>query len=243
MKTRASERRNPRGLARAAALLLLLASRGAGGEPSGAITGTVDVPERLTGVAAIERQSGARRAGVIDRAAGRFGVTNLPLDLDYDLVLDAGAARLEGVNLRVPHSDYEEEQPLTADDIETIRSKVKTMNAFEDTIEFLAITGNVQHAALLLNKLRTQPFYNTKPGEIVWRLELWHYQKPDEIWLKDQDELFIIFYRERIPLEVYRKKSLTFDPALGGLRPTAGSPVVDVGRVLLPAAEPGIRMR
>ena len=33
----------------------------------------------------------------------------------------------------------------------------------------MTITGNIQHAAVILNKLRTKPFYESKPGEVIWR--------------------------------------------------------------------------
>jgi hypothetical protein len=58
-----------------------------------------------------------------------------------------------------------------------------------------------------------------------------------------QDELFLVLYRERIAKAVYEKKSLTLDPALGGLKPMAGNRVVEVGNVKLPPTKPGIRLR
>jgi len=117
------------------------------------------------------------------------------------------------------------------------------MNRFEDVVEILAVKGNIQHAAVVLNKLRTKPFYDSKPGEVVWRLELWHYERPEETWHKVQDEMFVVMYRERIPRQVYDEKSIVLDPALGGLRPVAEEPKVNLGKVVLPPATPGVRLR
>jgi hypothetical protein len=213
---------------------------------NGSITGTVDRPELVTAVFAKDRTSDEKDKvypGKVDAKTGRFVIDGLPLDASYDCVIDFAGARLEGINLKVPPSDFEEEQALAKEDVEALKKTSLAQNKFEDKIEFLSITGNVQHAAVLLNKLRTKPFYESKPGEVIWRLELWHFEKPDETWVKDQDELFTVFYRQRLQKMDFDKKSLTLDPLLGGHKPTAKKSVVDVGAVKLPSKEPGIRLR
>src|SRR5262249_34691532 len=117
------------------------------------------------------------------------------------------------------------------------------LNQFEDKVEVLTIQGNIQHAAVVVNKLRSTAFINSQPGEVVWRLELWHFEKPDETWVKVQDELFLVLYRERLQKKDFEKKSLTLDGALGGLKVTKEKPTLDVGGVQLPSKEPGIRLR
>ena len=89
---------------------------------------------------------------------------------------------LEGVNLKVPHSDFEEEQPLTKEDVKALTEAAKSLNQFENDVEVMTIIGNIQHAAVLLNKMRTTPFVNQTPGEMIWRLEVWHFEKPEETW-------------------------------------------------------------
>lgn len=212
----------------------------------GSISGTVDRPELVTAVFAKDRTSDEKDKvypGKVDPKTGRFKIDGLPLEASYDCLIDFAGTRLEGINLKVPASDFEEEQALTKEDIEVLKKTSLAQNKFEDKIEFLSITGNVQHAAVLLNKLRTKPFYESKPGEVIWRLELWHFEKPDETWVKDQDELFIVFYRERLQQADFDKKALTLDPLLGGHKPTAKKLAVELGAVKLPAKEPGIRLR
>jgi len=209
----------------------------------GSISGTIDKPQTMVSVAAVNRSTRARFAGKFDRKSGQFTIGNLPLDATYDCVVDFGGARWEGINLRVPRSDYVEEQPLSTEDIATIKAKVRALNKFEDVVDVMAIEGNIQHAAILLNKLRTRPFFGSKPGEVVWRAELWHFERPEETWVKVQDELFIVLYRERMNKSEYDKKAITFDPALGGIELTKKQKHSDLGRVNLPLIKPGIRLR
>lgn len=213
---------------------------------TGAITGIVDNPKLVTTVTAVDRTSGEKDKkyqGKFDAQTGKFTIDGLPLDCIYDVVIDYAGGRLEGVSLKVKRSDYEEEQPMTKEDVEAIKTTAKALEKFCDQIEVMTVTGNIQHAAVLINKLRTTPFYDSKPGQIVWRLELWHFEKPDETWIKSQDELFTVFYRERIQKSEYDKKSLTLEPKLGGLAVTSKLAAVDLGPVKLPGKEPGVRLR
>jgi hypothetical protein len=223
-----------------AAATLLPAARAA---DTGAITGTVDKPAAVAKVTAVDRAADKRYPGLIDAKTGAYTIADLPLGATYDVVIDAGAARLEGVNLKVPHSDYEEEQPLTKDDVKTLTQSAKDLNKFEDNVEVLTITGNIQHAAVLMNKTRTTPFVNSQPGEMIWRLELWHFERPDDTWVKVQDELFVVLYRERLQKTDFAKKSLTLDPALGAVKLTEKRPKADLGKVQLPSNDPGVRLR
>jgi hypothetical protein len=212
---------------------------------TGTITGVIDRPKVVTGVMAVDRSEEKDKhfKGKIDPKTGKFTISGLPLGKTYDLVIDLGPARLEGVNLKVPRSDFEEEQPLTKADRAAITKIAKALNKFENEVDVLVVSGNCQHAAVLLNKRRTTPFYESKPGEMIWRLELWHFQKPEDDWIKDPDELGVIFYRERLQKSAFAKKSLTLDPALGGHTPSEKRKTIDVGKVALPDAKPGIRLR
>jgi hypothetical protein len=210
---------------------------------TGMIVGTVDRPSVLTTVTAIDRANDKKFRGVIDAKTGAFAIADLPLGGRYDCILDVGPVRLEGVNLKVPRSDYEEEQPLTKDDIETIKKTALALNKFENEIEVLAVSGNIQHAAVVLNKKRTTPFYESKPGEMIWRLELWHFEKPDETWIKVQDEFAIVLYRERLQKADFARKALTLDPALGGIKLDRNRKKVELARVVLPSNETGICLR
>jgi hypothetical protein len=225
------------------AALVLVSAMPARGAETGSIRGTVDKPGIVTAVTAIDRATDKKYPGKIDAKTGQFTIADLPLGATYDCILDAGAVRLEGVNLKVPRSDYEEEQPLAKEDIETIKKTALSLNKFENEIEVLTIAGNIQHAAVVLNKKRTTPFYESKPGEMIWRLELWHFEKPDETWIKVQEEFAIVFYRQRLQKADFAKKALTLDPALGGIQLGTKQKNVELGPVAFPPKEPGIRLR
>ncbi|MCL6504294.1 MAG: hypothetical protein K6T86_16560 [Pirellulales bacterium] len=233
------------------ATLLMLPIAGAqaapGGEATaseadgGAIVGRLEGAAGAVSVAAIDRRAGRRYQAVVGEK-GVFRVSGLPANAGYDLIIDYQQARLEGVDLHVPPSDYEEEQPLTDEDRQELRERMQRLNRFEDVLEFLAIEGNIQHAAVLVNKLRTRPFFGSKPGEVVWRAEIWHFERPEDHWLKSSDELFVLLYRERMTRAAYDKQAVTFDPRLGGLRPTDAEPVIDLGTIVLPPPQAGIRL-
>jgi hypothetical protein len=210
----------------------------------GTITGTVDKPSAGTKVSAVNRAEDKRYPGEVDPKTGAFTIKDLPLNATYDLIFEAGDATLEGVNLNVPHSDFEVEQPMTKDDVKAVTEAVKALNQFENNVEVMTVVGNVQHAAVLLNKTRTTPFVNQAPGEMIWRVEVWQFEKPEETWIKDRSgDLFIVLHRERLQKSDFEKKSLTLDPTLGGVVLTEKQANVELGKVVLPSNERGVRLR
>src|SRR5262249_60958886 len=98
---------------RAFACLLLFAPVAAADK--GSITGTIVNPKGVTSVTAVDRgdEKDKTYKGTIDPKTGKFTIPGLPVGRTYDVVIDAGATRLEGVNLTVSPSDFEEEMPLT----------------------------------------------------------------------------------------------------------------------------------
>ncbi len=229
-----------------ASLLFSTTSSFAAEKAIGAITGVLEPADGLTSVTAVNRaidKPDKSYVGLFDARSGKFTIPVLTIDATYDVVIETKDQLLEGVNLTVPRSDFDEEQPLSKEDVAIIREKVFGLNQFEDQVEILGIEGNIQHAAILLNKVRTKPLGNSQPGEIIWRAELWHYQRPEETWLKAQDELFIVLHRERLQGSMFEKRSVTFDPALGGIKLTEEEPRRELGRIDLPQAKPGVRLR
>jgi hypothetical protein len=225
------------------ALLALGLGRAAAAEP-GVISGKLDRAGVLTAARAVNRDEPDKKyPGEVDVKTGAFVIKGLPLGATYDVVLEAGPVILEGVNLKVMRSDFEEEQPLTKEDVETIKKAALSLNKFENTIEVLGVFGNIQHAAVVLNKLRTEAFVNSNPGEMIWRLEVWRFERPDETWIKRQDELATVHYRKRMQKTDFAKVALTLEPALGGIELTPKQPEMELAPVAAPTAEPGVRLR
>jgi hypothetical protein len=229
------------------ALLLAATALAADKKPdlTGSLTGTVANPKGLTGVTAVDRsgEDDKRYPGKVEAATGKFTVTGLPVNGLFDVILDAGNTRLEGVNLKAPPSDFEEEQPLLKEDIKEIEKICQLLNKFENEVDVVTVVGNCQHAVAILNKRRTTPFYESKPGEMIWRLEVWRFEKPEEKWIKSQEELGVIHYRERLMKEAFAKKAVTLDPALGGLKLVEKEKTLDVGKITMPDGKAGIHLR
>jgi hypothetical protein len=249
----------------AAVAALLLAGSAFAAEKAGSISGTLDKSAGVKAVRVIDRNADAdpKKAVVVhdaryDPATGKFVADGLPLPrvekddtgehsyngvYDLQVVYESGAV-LEGVNLKVPRSDYVEEQPLAADDPEKLKALVKRLSKFEDTFDFLAVEGNIQHAAVLVSKLRTQPFYDSQPGEVTWRVEVYRFEKPEDHWVKRQEDLFVVHVRERLQKADYEKRSRTFDPALGGLALSADKrDLTLLDTISAPDPKPGVRLR
>jgi hypothetical protein len=215
---------------------------------TGSIVGTVEKPDTVRSITAVFRDDKPETfKATLDAKTGQFTFDKLPLDKPYDLIIDLiNGSRLEGVNIRVKKTDFvDADPPLIKADEAKLKDIATKLSKFEDTHEFLAVGGNCQHAAVVLNKLRTKPFYESKEGEVIWRLEVWFFERedPDDPWVKEQDTLFIIHYRERLPKADYDKKSITLDPKLGGLRPTDKEAKIDLGKITLPDGKPGIKLR
>jgi hypothetical protein len=210
---------------------------------TGTITGKVDRPAAVSAVSAVDRdQADKKYPGTIDTKTGVFTIKGLPLGGTYDVVLTAGAAVLEGINVRVPRSEYEEEQPLTKEDVDTLSKIALSLNKFENEIDVLGVFGNIQHAAVVLNKRKTGGFYGSRPGEMIWRLEVWRFERPEDHWVKRQDELAAVHYRRRVQKDEYAKVSVTLDPSLGGVALTGDKPEAMLQPVKLPRAQPGVRL-
>ena len=240
---------------RLAFLMLLVAVDARAGEV-GIVSGTFEKPGTIKSVAAIDR---AWRDEAInkpmpprpipvkfDAKSGEFAF-ELPADKVVDLIVDyQNGTRLEGVNLKYKRSDFvEEDPPITTGDVEKLKVLTKNYSKFENEHEIIAVAGNAQYACVLVNRLKTTPFYEQKPGEIIWRLELLHFEKPEdaEYWVKDQDRVFTLYYRERLQQKAYAAKSITLDPKLGGIVVTKDRPKLAIGVVTAPDEKPGIKLR
>lgn len=210
---------------------------------AGSITGTITKPAGVTSVVAVSRGSGEQHVGTIDLESGKFRIPGIRPGTPYDCVIEFADSKLEGINLSVPRSDYVEEQPLEDEEIEILKEKAHRLDKFATQIDVLAVRGNIQHASILLNKVRRGSYEGGGGGEVVWRAELWHFERPEETWVKVQHEMFIVLYRERIPGSEYDSKSITFDSDLGNLISTIETPDLDLSFIKPPITEKGIHYR
>jgi len=118
------------------------------------------------------------------------------------------------------------------------------MITFEDVVDIVAMTGTSRHVCAMVERIRSRPFYASKPDELIWRLEIWRFEKPEETetWTRAGDAEGVL-YRLRMSRAALRAMRLTFDPRLGGLCPTAAAAVCELGTVRLPEVGPGVWLR
>ncbi len=227
---------------------------------AGSITGILDAKEPIRRVWAIERSPrhlkdtkgeshdigmyGRPHQGRADGA--RIVIEDLPVPGKYDLKLEmASGAVIAGWDASVPESDYVGDPPLEAASKQKIFKKLadKQFSAFSDRMWVLDIQGNIQHAALLVMKLRMRPFVGGayKPGEWVWRIERWHWENPeDHTWVPYQERPYYALIRERLYEKDYRAKRICFARRLGGIALTGEQSAANLGRIKVPSPVAGV---
>lgn len=170
----------------------------------GTLRGTLSPAHQLDALHAVDRQTGQRFEPVrLDRDTGRFDFRKLPGVRRYDLVLrTADGRQIEGIDLRFVESELLElarlrrkqldlperkAPPFLQRDAEAILAFVDKVEDFMDTRRVLYLHGWGDRATVLLELLRTRPFHQSGPAgqsEIVWRVELWYFQKAGGGWEK-----------------------------------------------------------
>ena len=229
-------------------LALLSGVPHAAGITQGALRGLLAPASNVTAVAAIARANDAVWPGVYDAASGRFEVAGLPLGTNLDLrVTYSAGARLEGVNLRPTLSEdaaVEDDDPLPDTELDDVCNRIRRMIVFEDIVGIVTATGTSRHVCAMVERIRSSPFYASKPDELIWRMEVWRFEKPEETetWTRVGDAAGVL-YRVRMSRAALHAMCLTFDPRLGGLCPTAAAPVCELGTVRLPDGTPGVWLR
>jgi len=193
---------------------------------TGSISGVIGNPQKCTGVAALARGTGDPRKikvirGRYDPATGRFSIAGLAPGT-YDLRVYVPGGWIDGANLRL-EDRQRTGKPLAEDDIKEILDKIANFpDRFVDIIRPLAVAGTDRHAKVLVEKIRYRQFHSGKPGERVWRVEIWNYTNHYGGWVKDQHG-WLVLSRIRAPFgrttaEYLRNLLWLFDPALGGIR-------------------------
>lgn len=227
---------------------------------AGSIRATVQSAEPIRRVWAIERRAGqlatsqgkVHDIGMYGRAhqgaveGSKIVVEGLPVPGLYDLKIETtSGGTVVGWDSSVPESDYVGDPPLEDSSQKAILQKLadEQFSAFSDRMWVLDIQGNIQHASLLVMKLRTRPFVggSYQPGEWVWRVERWQWENPDEhTWVPYRERPFYALVRERLYKGQYQAKRAAYARHLGGIRLTQQHDTVDLGIVKAPRIDAGV---
>jgi len=219
--------------------------------PAGTITATLKSEEPVTKAVAVQRThtktgtSFKPFAGKVDGDKVTFA--DLPSPSVYELNFETASGLVMGWDATTPASDYEEEQPLSDEARATIIRKMSKDNAvgFPDQAQIIDLQGNIQNAVVIINTLRTTPFaesVGTNTTTWIWRVDRWQWHDPNEqTWEPLFERPYYSVIRQRIPAGTYAAKSVAFARHLGSIALTAEKPEVDLGIIIVPKPEPGVR--
>jgi hypothetical protein len=210
------------------------------GNISGVIRPAAQVA-KLQAVSRVTKQTYAPTE--LDKASGKFLFTLLPGDATYDLcVTTADGRTIEGIDLEMADARLARlaevrrkdlllppppAHPFTAEDANAILQYVAKTEDFMDIRRMLYLRGHGTRAAALVELLRTKEYYAAKPGELIWRVELWYFQFNHGDWERIPDTERVL-RRERTPHDKWAQIDLQYDPALSVfIDPNGTSPAVD----------------
>ena len=206
---------------------------------AGGIGGKVTNPEKCLGVCALQRdaenpQKPKEFAGSFNRQTGEFRIENLPAGT-YDLRVRIAGGQLDGADMRALNPDGA--GPLTEADEKAIREVIANLPpSFMDTNRPIFIRGNGSRAKVLVEQIRCRRFHSGKPGEIIWRVEVWPFEQRTGAWVKSQ-AFPQILCRLRAPgdvgLDAFAKLTWLFDPQFGGIELGATDEVKGVSVIIL----------
>jgi hypothetical protein len=230
-------------------VLALAAGGPTASQPSTAasVTGTFKTAGRITRLVAVDREwadvlkiSEGRPMdqflyeGTVD-AKGRFSVGGLLPGRGYDLIVwttaaDGTETRWEGASLDY-HRPIKPSTAATAEDRKNIETLITDVPQFYDKCRPLRIAADHQHAAVLVELIRTRDFHSDTGGEVIYRVEVWYFENLFGGWAKDANTEKVLARVRGKPGEL--QKNWQFLPELGGLTATADAAV--------PASQPATR--
>jgi len=198
----------------------------------GRLVGRIIAPkgQRIVAIKALCREEGKDyRPSSWDARSGRFVFEKLPGDACYDiqLVTDSGR-RLEGINLDYVDArllriaDKRREQlglppeaghKFTQADARELAKYVEDMKDFMDVRRVLYIRGHGRRATLLVELVRTRRFHARSNAEVIWRIELWYFERGRAGWRRVGGVERVV-ERRRLSAEQWSKLHVEYFPEL-----------------------------
>jgi hypothetical protein len=219
-------------------LLAMAAASPAAGQAGGGavLTGTLKSAARITRIAAVDRtwadvlktsEQNPKDPFLYDgnfTEKGEFIIEHLLPRRTYDLIVwtaaaDGTATRWEGACMDY-HRAIKPSTAATAEDRKNIATLITDVPQFYDKCRPLRIAADHQHAAVLVELVRTREFHSDAGGEVIYRVELWYFENLFGGWAKDANTEKVLARVRGRPADL--QKNWQFVPELGGL--TAASP-------------------
>jgi hypothetical protein len=124
--------------------------------------------------------------GQVDSSSGKFSIPGVPAGYDYDLILWTKEARWEGVDMRY-YRPVQAGDPATPDDLKQIVTFIEKTPAFTDFNVPLWIAADHDHASVIVEMIRTSSYHSGAPGSVIFRVELWYFERFYSGWRVDED--------------------------------------------------------
>ena len=230
-------------------LAVLLLAGGPGKAFADSISGKVTNPKKCSGVQVLLRKgSGFNKPyapkvfpAKYSAATGAFRAENLP-EGRYDLRLLVPGGWVDTVDMRL--EEAEGGDPFNEEDEKAIREFIANYpQSFADIFRPIFMRGNARCAKVLVEKIRARGFHSGKGGEIIWRVEVWAFEKHTGAWVRGRRSMEVVS-RLRVfavdskhhrrgsqvhtTAEEFKGMVWLFSPANGGLEVDAVEPVADL---------------
>ncbi len=195
----------------------------------GDVAGAVTPAEKVQRLLAVSRVTGKTyHPKSFEKKTGKFVFKNLPGDATYDLVLRCRDGRsIEGIDLEFTDARLlrlaarrrkelrlppEPPHKFSRRDAEELLKFVRDMKDFMEIRRVLYLQGQGRRATMLLELMRTREFYSSK-GTVIWRVELWYFQRTGGGWEKLANQERVL-RRERTTPQRWRKIHVEYYPRL-----------------------------
>lgn len=219
---------------------------------TGSISGEIHIANaKITRVVAVDRQwadiqkvtrTGKDQFvydGSIKPENGAFLITGLLPGRSYDLIVwtetsDGSVTRWEGADMSY-HRPIELNKPLADEDKAWLNEFVTQMPQFYDKCRILWMAADHGHATLLVELTRNREFYDSKNGDIVYRVELWYFENLFGGWAKDRNTEKVLARWRGKPGAI--ETNWQWVPALGGITVKADGATEPI-KIDLPKIDP-----
>ncbi len=164
-----------------------------------------------------------------DPQTGEFAFAPLPADATYDLVAVLEDGRIiEGIDLEFVDErlnalaslrrEYlgmtpEPRQTFTTLDSNAIKAFIAQIEDFMDIRRALYIRGIGDKATVLVELLRVRSFYASESDEVIWRVELWYFQRRNGLWERVPNAQRVL-ERQRTTTDQWKKIHHEYYPEL-----------------------------
>ncbi|HUT56762.1 MAG TPA: hypothetical protein VNA25_02680 [Phycisphaerae bacterium] len=196
----------------------------------GNVSGVITPPEKVSRVKAVSRTTRkVYPAAAFDAKTGKFLFRGLPGDATYDVSVTTTDGRtIEGIDLSAADSRLASlaekrrrqlgmpparTHKFDGDDANALLEYVRDMEDFMDIRRALYVQGHGKYATVLVEMIRTAKFYAAKSSEMIWRIELWHFQYSYGGWERIPNTERVL-QRLRLPQAEWRKIHVEYYPQL-----------------------------